>query len=76
MTDMRVSLDPGNLPQLPRPATEPWKAKNPSRTAKITVASVTPILLTIALALLFQIDYAIAAILVFLPLQIDRKSVV
>ena len=70
MTDMRVSLDPGNLPQLPRPATEPWKAKNPSRTAKITVASVAPVLLTVSLALIFQIDYAIAAILIFLPLQI------
>ena len=70
MSDVRVSMDPGSLPGLPRPATEPWNAKNPRRTAKVVLASVAPMLAAAAITLGFNLDPAIGLILIFLPLQI------
>jgi len=70
MTDVRVSMDPGNRPGLARPATAPWQAKNPRRTAKVVLASVAPMLAAAAITLGLNLDPAIGLILVFLPLQI------
>ncbi|MFM7029614.1 MAG: phosphate ABC transporter permease PstA [Micrococcales bacterium] len=70
MTDVTVSMDPGNLGPLPRPASEPWNAKNPTRSAKILLASTLPALVSLAIAFLAKLDPAVAMILVFLPLQI------
>jgi len=63
-------MDPGNLPGMPRPATEPWRIPNPSRRLKVTLASVLPMLVAVALTFGFKIDPAVGLILVFLPLQI------
>ena len=55
---------------MPRPATEPWRIPNPKRIAKVTIASVLPAILAIAITLIAQLDPAIGMLLVFLPLQI------
>ena len=55
---------------MPRPATEPWRIPNPKRIAKVTIASVLPAILAIAITLLAKLDPAIGMLLVFLPLQI------
>lgn len=70
MSDVRLSMDPGNLGPLPRPQSEPWKAKNASRSLKLAVSAFAPALLSLALAVLFAMDPAVAVVLVFLPLQI------
>ena len=70
MTGVRVSMDPGNLGPMPRPASEPWKAKNPRRSAKILLASTLPAIVAIAIGFFSKLDYAVIMMLVFLPLQI------
>lgn len=75
-SDVNATVNPATLDRpsemgaLPRPAIEPWKVPNPTRTTKIALASTIPGLLSIALTLMFSIDPAVAMILLFLPLQI------
>lgn len=70
MSDVRVSMDPGNLGPMPRPATEPWRAKNPVRTRKVILASVVPAIIALALTLGFHIHPAAGLVVIFLPLQL------
>jgi len=70
MTDVRVSMDPGNLPQLPRPATEPWRAVNKSKSVKLAISAFAPALVAAAVTLLLALDPAIGVVLVYLPIQI------
>lgn len=56
---------------LERPkASEPWKAASNLRIIQIIAASIFPIAITVALATVFQIEPAIALVVVLLPIQI------
>ena len=70
MSNIRTSMDPGNLPALPRPEAEPWRAVNPNKRLKIVIAAMGPALFSLALALAFGIDPSVAVVLIFLPLQV------
>ncbi len=48
----------------------PWKASSRSLVWQIIIASIAPILLTIGLTMMLQLEGAVALITVFLPLQI------
>ncbi len=51
-------------------ASEPWKANSQSRVLQVVAASLIPMALTAAIALVLQIEPVIALIIIFLPLQI------
>mgnify|MGYP002146210793 FL=1 len=55
---------------MPRPKTEPWRIPNPKRIMKLTLASVLPAIVAIAITVMTGLDPAIGMLLVFLPLQL------
>jgi phosphate transport system permease protein len=55
---------------LPRPKQAPWQRRNLKNIVLITLASVLPSLLAIAITVAFSIDGAIGLVAVFLPIQI------
>lgn len=55
---------------MPRPKTEPWRIPNPKRIMKLTLASVLPAIVALAITVLTGLDPAIGMLLVFLPLQL------
>ena len=66
----QLTAQPGDMGALPRPEIQPWAVKNPRKIFKVTLASVIPAILAVASYFIFNIDPAIVAVLVFLPLQI------
>jgi phosphate transport system permease protein len=76
MSDIRVSMDPGNLGPKPRPASEPWRTVNPKNRALVSVAAVGPLLISVAVALLFNIDITLNVVLVFLPIQVVTAAII
>ena len=59
-----------DLTALPRPVKQPWQVRNPRSTWLVAAASVLPMLLSVLITVVANIDATLATILVFLPLQI------
>ena len=59
-----------DLTALPRPVKQPWQVRNPRNTWLVAAASVLPMLLSVLITVVANIDATLATILVFLPLQI------
>jgi phosphate transport system permease protein len=70
MSDVRISLDPGNRPGVARPTTEPWRAVNPTKRALTVLVGAGPALLTLLIQWVFNIDLSVAVVLIYLPIQI------
>jgi len=60
----------------PRPAVQPWARINSARRIQILLASVAPIVLTVAVIILTGLDKNVALMGVFLPLQLIAASAV
>jgi phosphate transport system permease protein len=54
----------------PRPAKQPWSVRSSSRSIEVALASVIPFILALVCWFLLRIDYTVALVGVFLPLQI------
>jgi phosphate transport system permease protein len=62
--------------QQPRPAKQPWSRSNAAQRREIIAASVLPLIVTAAIYWILKIDYTVALIGVFLPLQVLSAAAV
>jgi phosphate transport system permease protein len=60
----------------PRPVKQPWTAKSSTRSLKIFLASLIPLLVAVGSWLILGIDYTVALVGIFLPLQILSAGIV
>jgi phosphate transport system permease protein len=59
-----------------RPNVQPWQRVNPRQRTELVLAIVLPSIISYLLVLAFQVEYTIAMVLLFLPLQLVAASIV
>ena len=59
-----------DLTAQPRPEKQPWQVRNPRNTWLVVAASVLPMLISVLITVLANIDATVATLLIFLPIQL------